>query len=221
LSKFKFQLCITKIQLLQPRKPRFTGRFFTWSVLDSTSTAQLLQERRLLVFSSGRRSTVLKYLLLKFLWDTLSREEYYLLLHLPEFFKDPKFISVVRLTNEGKITRKTLRARLIQIEKLLNEEPSTKERYLGYKKYGLDIRKVVREVRPAKKYSGYVRSIASLGKGSAQKIQFPEPITNDGIYADENELDWYNLLTVVEIPFFSRSAILTQPDESYGDETDA
>jgi hypothetical protein len=195
----------------QPRKPRFKGKFYTFSVRNSNTPSEELLERRLLVFSSGKRDTVLRYLYMKFLWDSLTEREQYLLWHLPEFFKDNKFLAIFRLSKEG-IPLKIIRKRVQRVEELLGERVSTRELYLGYKSYRLEIHEISKRLRPAIKFTGYVKSIAAIGK-QTRRLSFTEPIPQNGVFTTIEEFDWYVVLSVGEFPLFqgSGSIILKSP----------
>ena len=216
-SQFKVSLSNLIRSMLKklPRNlPRFSGSFFTWRATLSVDRNKGLQ-RNLLVFSSGKRAAITKFLWLKFLWNELTRTEFELfLMTLTESKRDEKkwaFLKALSL-----YPKKVLRKRLIAIEALYGEDISSRDSYLGYLGMSIEIHLEIRRLPAVTKYSGYVRSPSSVGskrKSSLSDI-LSEATQTDEIYIEEN-MNWYDLLSVGSISLFSaRNRILFNPEES-------
>jgi len=153
------------------RHPRFKGRFFTTKV-----TTFVDQENRLkvgfLVFSSGKREAVKKMLWLKLVHDQLTKIEYELFISLLDD-KDAKIWSFLKLLIIA--PKRLLRKRLIETETRLGQEISTRGSYIGTKSLSIEIQRETRRLPKTKKFSGYIRSLASRGKSQlgTGRIELP------------------------------------------------
>jgi hypothetical protein len=185
-------------------KPNFGGPFFRWYVNYNINRENRTCDR-FVVFSSGKRHAVVKYLWHKLVWDTLTKEEYYFFLTLPEVLQDNKITGFLQsiLT----YPKSTIRRRLNLVERLLGEKETSPESYMGLKRLRIELVREQIRLPKTQKFSGYVRNISSLGKGSGRGTGVPEPIPY--IYVDTVEdSNWYYLLTVGEITLLSQVVIL-------------
>jgi hypothetical protein len=153
------------------RHPRFKGRFFTTRV-----TTFVDQENRskvgFLVFSSGKREVVKKMLWLKLVHDQLTKIEYELFISLIDD-KDVKIWSFLKLLLVT--PKRLLRKRLLETESQQGDEVSTRASYIGTKSINIEIQKETRRLPKTKKFSGYIRSLASRGKNQlgTGRIELP------------------------------------------------
>jgi len=190
-------------------KPNFNGPFFSWKVNFSTNREKGISEN-FVVFSSGRRHSVLKYLWLKLVWDELSQIEFHLLISTPEFLNDDKKVGFLRarLTTNKKI----LRGRLLQMEDFLGEELSNRETYRGMKIMKIDIQKDSIRLAKVPKFSGYVKSISAIGKGKQRGAILIEPVPE--VFVEDREpLNWYEVLSVGEFSLLSQRVLLLDKDQ--------
>lgn len=180
-----------------PVKPKFKGPFYRFEVTIDTDQEKGLKEV-FLVFSKGKREAMRNYLWFKFVHDELSKTEFELfLLSLRE--SDEKQWAFLRALTT--MSKKTLRKRLIMIENLIGDPPTDNKRYQGYKSFRIETYRVKRKLPKAPKYSGYIRSLASKGKGGPRSSSLIEAIITTP-YESEEKIDWYYLLTVEHLPFF-------------------
>lgn len=171
--------------------PNFSGPFFQW-YLNFNVNREKGTVDRFVVFSSGKRPSVVNHLWLKLVWDTLSYEEFLFFLTLPEVLKNDKFVGFLRTKNE--VPLKVLRSRLLEVENFLGLLPSTRERYIGTKRLKILIQRERISLSRVPKYSGYVKSLAARGKGRRGTGE-PEPVPY--IFVDlKEETNWYFLLSV-------------------------
>lgn len=188
-------------------KPTFKGPFIRWK-LSYNINREMGYEDCFVVFSSGKRHVIHSYLWHKLVWDTLSKEEYSLLLSFPETLRNDKITGFIRSIQN--IPKKVVRNRLNKLEQLLGQKVTSRECYQGYKRIRIEFYEERIKLSRTPKFSGYVRNISSLGKGS-RGTGIPEPAPF--VYEDEVvDTDWYYLLTVGEITLLSQVVIL--PEES-------
>lgn len=188
--------------------PNFKGSFFSWKVNFSTNREKGTSEN-FVVFSSGRRHSVLKYLWLKLVWDELTQLEFQLLISTSEFLNDDKKVGFLRarLTTNKRI----LRGRLLQMEHLLGEEISSRETYRGMKIMKIDIQKETIRLAKVPKFSGYVKSISAIGKSQRGAV-LPEPVP-EAFVEDHEPLNWYEILSVGEFSLLSQKILLPDEDQ--------
>jgi len=186
-------------------KPNFKGSFLRWYV-----TYNINQETRIcdrfVVLSSGRRRVVHQYLWHKLVWDTLTKEEFFFFLVMPETLRDDKITAFLQsiLT----IPKRVIRNRLNRIEQLLGEKVTSRESYKGYRRLRIELQKEKIRLPRTKKFSGYVRNISSLGKGSRGTVKTePTPFIYEEKVAGSK---WFYLLTVGEITLLSQVVILPE-----------
>lgn len=178
-----------KDQLDTRLSPRFKGRFFTFR-----ATILIDQDNRskasYLVFSSGKREAVAQYLWCKHVWDQLTKIEYSLFLMLlkPTDFKKWNFLKL-----QIKFSKSALRKTLIAEEKRLGDVETSRERYLGIKHLSIEIQKEIRSLPKTKKFTGYIRSLATRGKSTGTKTGI-EPVSlepSDFIVHEDQDRQWY------------------------------
>jgi hypothetical protein len=183
------------------RFPRFKGRFFTWR-----STTFVDQENRskenFLVYSSGKREAVFKHLWLKLVWDQLTRIEFELFVSMLGE-KDVKIWSFLELLLN--IPKILLRQNLLKAESIYGEEISTRERYIGSKRICIEIQREIRRLPKTKKFSGYIRSLASRGKSQLGEGRIELPSTNFPDFVEDVDLDkfWRSVLLYPSLVFTS------------------
>jgi hypothetical protein len=177
------------------QKPKFRGRFFTWRASLSIDREKGTEEL-LLVFSSGKREAVRRHLWLKLVWAELSRAEFQLFIVTLGNNEDKKWAFLKALLN---VPRKTLRKRLLRKEIQLGEKLSSLESYRGSRRIRIETQELTRRLPRTAKYTGYVRSIASLGKSSTGSNLSIEELMTTG-FVDKEIIDWFQILTVGEIP---------------------
>ena len=177
-----------------PRIPGFLGPFKTFSVAVSTNREKGT-ESRLLVYSQGSRSTVVKFLWLKYLWDELSKDEMKLFYSLNETLNSE--IKVAALRAVLIFGKKKVRKRLNKVLSFLQMETYTREQYQGMKRLDVEINEITRRLPKVPKFSGWVRSSSAIGsKRRPGGPSFLEPLAaNEDDYKDLKH-DWYNFLTV-------------------------
>ena len=153
------------------RKPRFKGGFFTFRQTIFVDQENRVQEC-FLVYSSGRRETVKKYLWLKLVHDNLTRIEYELFISMLGE-QDAKIWSFLKLLVYA--PKSLLRKRLIRTEIKLEEKVSDRDSYRGIKKIRIEIQKENRRLPKTKKFSGYIKSLSSRGKSplGTGRIELP------------------------------------------------
>jgi hypothetical protein len=180
----------------RPGIPRFSGGFKTFSVAVS-SNRENGTEDRLRVYSQGSRAKIVKYLWLKFLWDSLSQLEMELFILMPETLNDEIKVSALRAVLI--LPKRVIRQRIIKCP-FLPGKPPTRESYLGYKRLDVEILRFRRSLPKVPKFSGWVRSNSRVGsKRTSRGPSFLEPLaTIENDYIDIT-FDWYSYLTVGDI----------------------
>lgn len=178
---------------METRKhPRFKGRFFTFRAVVFVNQENRLQES-LLVFSSGKREVVIRYLWYKHVWDQLTKIEFELFLMLlkPHDYKKWSFLKL-----QTEFSKKDLRSTLILLETIFGLPITAREKYLGIKDINIEIQRDRRILPKTKKFSGYIKSLATRGKSKGTEKGI-EPLSADPstyiVNEDQNDL-WYSLL---------------------------
>lgn len=172
--------------------PRFRGRFFTWR-----ATIFVDQDNRFksnfLVFSSGKREAVLEYLWHKLVWDSLTRIEYELFILTLKDNEYKKWNFLKFLLEYDKVQ---LRKRLISAETILGSKISSREKYLGYKGISIEIQKETRRLPKTKKFSGYIKSLASRNKSprGESRIELDSMSKPDFVVEEDQDYLWGFLL---------------------------
>jgi len=175
------------------RFPRFQGGFHTWR-----QTIFIDQENRIkdvfLVFSSGKREAVQKLLWHKLVWDQLSKIEFELFIFL---LKDSDYIYWSFLKLLAFIPKKILRKNLNVAEKRLNLPITSRESYIGLLRIRIEIRKETRSLPKTKKFSGYIKSLASRGKSQlgVSRIELETSASPDFVNETDQYIVWEALLS--------------------------
>lgn len=194
----------------RPGLPRFSGPFQSFSVSASTNR-ETGTDCRLLVYSQGSRAKVVRYLWLKYLWDELSLLEMELFLTLPEITNSEIGIATLRaVLLQGKVkTRRNLNSILL----LLGKETFLRKQYQGFKRLDVEIQRITRSLPRVPKFSGWVKSIAAIGKNRPGGPSFLEPLAIIENDYEDNVFDWYHYLTVGELEILDSQWTLSHPDE--------
>jgi hypothetical protein len=175
------------------RFPRFPGGFHTWRQMIFID-----QERRskdvFLVFSSGKREAVRHHLWLKLVWDQLSKIEFELFLSL---LKDSDYIYWSFLKLLTFVPKRILRTNLNKAEKLLGLPITSRESYLGSRRISIEIQKETRSLPKTKKFSGYIKSLASRGKSKlgVSRIELETSASTDFVIENDQFVIWEALLS--------------------------
>lgn len=178
-------------------RPKFKGGFHSFEVMINEDREKGTKDV-FLVFSSGKREATLKYLWHKLVWDELTRNEFSLfILTLKD--KDEKKWAFLKALNS--MSKRSLRKRLTDVETLIGDTVTSQKSYQGLKRMHIELYQRTKKLPKAPKYTGYVRSIASLGKGSPRSSSILEAIVEIP-YESEEKIDWYYLLTVEKLSFF-------------------
>jgi hypothetical protein len=163
------------------KTPRFRGGFFTWS-----STIFTDQENGVkavfLVYSSGKREVVKKFLFKKLVWDQLSKIEFELFLTL---LKDSDYLYWSFLKLLVFVPKKILRKNLVKNETILGLPVTSRESYLGSLRINIEIQKVIRNLPKPPKFSGYIKSLAARGKSRPGELGI-EPNSSEPSEYQEN-----------------------------------
>lgn len=150
-----------KKQYKETRKsPRFHGRFFTWRVTRFTNQENGVKAV-FLVFSSGKREVVKKYLWHKLVWDQLTKIELELFLVL---LRDSDYAYWSFLKLLVFVPKKILRKNLNAAETKLGLPITNRESYLGLQRLDIEIQEEIRNLPKPPKFSGWIRSLSSRGK---------------------------------------------------------
>lgn len=168
------------------KSPRFRGGFFTWRSTIFTDHEKGVKAV-FLVYSSGRREVVKRYLFLKLVWDQLSKEEFEFFLTL---LKDSDYAYWSFLKLLVFVPKKILRKNLVEVEKQLGLPLSNRESYLGYRRVNIELQKEIRNLPKPPKFSGYIRSLAARGK-SLPGERDTESLTSVAFEYQEN-IDMFN-----------------------------
>jgi len=202
-----FNLMKRRVSLSDQSRIRFK---FNIRGVNLQSSDKIMQERRLVVLSNGKRQAVHRFLWLKYLWDSLSKLETILFFLMPESLKSAKISSVLRLRNEGK-NLKVLRARVNKLEQLLNEKESTRNSYQGMRRMRIEIREEIRSLRPTKKFSGYVKTPSSVGSKRKSGGSINEPLFSSDFKTKES-FAWYETLKAGKLQLLSGEVITDLDD---------
>jgi hypothetical protein len=150
-----------------------------------------------------------EYLWLKFLWDELSKVEFALFLTLPGTLNSEVKLATLRsLLVQGK---KITRERLVRMQIFLGETPSSRERYLGFKRLDVEIQEIERKLPRIPKFSGWIKSSSAVGSKRSRGPSYLEPLAiNENDYEDVI-FDWYNYLTVGDLEILGFPVDLKSP----------
>jgi len=183
--------------------------------LASTTPAPNVGESvRWIVISSGKRTTLFKFLFLKWLWDELTSQELTFFLTLPETLSSREFIACARARASG-LPKGAIRARLNGWLNLVGLKPLSRSRYESMKGIRYVLGEVVLTDIPAKKYSGWVRhqnDQGSLRKNSIFELDHQE-------FTEFVEIDLFNVISVGIVEILGKEIKLS-PDETSKVETE-
>lgn len=143
-----------------------------------------------------RKFTFIEYMKLKFFFDFPSEVEWRCMVDAPGFLSDNLFISAIIAKRQVE-DKELLLHRLNILQKLIGRKIWNENQFFtlnGVMKFSIE--EIRKSIRPADKYSGYVRNSSSVGSKSSNKIFVPEPETPEWI--DTKEIDFLEFLTVGE-----------------------
>lgn len=165
--------------------------------------------RRWIVFSTGKRSVLVRYLFGKWLWDELNSLELDVFWHLPEITSNVTIYNALRAFVDG-TPKKILRKRLEKGQNLLNLLFISRQHYLTLKGRSnwIFIEETI-TLRQIPKFSGYTKhhkDKGSLGPERDNVSVFLDPVV------DISENIIYHYLTVGEISILGDAVI--RPDEN-------
>lgn len=189
--------------------PNFQGSFRTLRVNYNINREKSTVDR-FVVFSSGKRQSIVRYLWLKLVWDELSKLEFELFLSMPEVLSNNKILGFLR--SRLKLDKRILRQRLLYFENLLEGKSSSRLSYQGIRRMKIDIQKEQIKLPRTTKFSGYVRNVSSIGRSKGGAV-LPEPVSVEYIEDYEESHDWYDLLSVGEITLLSQVYVLPEEDQ--------
>jgi hypothetical protein len=192
----------------RPGIPRFRGSFNTFRVTYNEDRENGTADY-LLVFSQGKRVKVHRYLWLKFLWNELTKDEWFLFISMPETLNSNLIYNSIRAINlKGK---KWVRNRLIDSPFLDSKDIPTKDKYRGYQGLKVEIHFENRRLPKVPKFSGYVKSSSQVGSKRSRKSSFLDLIIATGEDYSEVVFDWFAYLTVGESYTFLPGKIVKTP----------
>lgn len=147
------------------------------------------------MYSQGSRTSVARYLWLKFLWNELTEVEMRLFLTLPETLNSEIKVATLRsILIKGKTE---VRWRLTQCPFLETDEQISLESFQGFKRLDVEIYDLTRSLPKVPKFSGWIRSSSAKGsKRSLPKSSFDEVQDDDRDDYFDVQFDWYHYLTV-------------------------
>lgn len=164
--------------------------------------------RRWIVFSQGKRRTLIQYLFGKLLWDNLNTEETRVFWHLTEITRDRTIYLSLKALVQG-VSKRDLRRRLEKAE-FLSLWFVSRQQYLTLKgRVNWIFLEETINLRKTPKYSGYTKHYkdkGSLGPGRDIVSEILEPVDD---ISDEIILSY---LTVGEISLFG-GVVLHPEDE--------
>lgn len=164
--------------------------------------------RRWIVFSQGKRRTLIQYLFGKLLWDNLNAEETRVFWHLTEITRDRTIYLSLKALVQG-VSKRDLRRRLEKAE-FLSLWFVSRQQYLTLKgRVNWIFLEETINLRKTPKYSGYTKHYkdkGSLGPGRDIVSEILEPVDD---ISDEIILSY---LTVGEISLFG--GVVLHPEES-------
>lgn len=153
----------------------FRGPLIQYSIVESIDRDKSTL-RRWIVFSQGKRSTLVRYLFGKLLWDELNTMEKRILFCLPEVTNDLTIFLSLKALNLG-VSKRLLRARL-------ERSPFPELWFISRQSY-LSIKGCVQfffkfeeiNVRKVKKYSGYTKHYKDKGSlGPEREFYFSDVV---------------------------------------------
>lgn len=143
-----------------------------------------------------RKHTFIEYMKLKFFFDMASEIEWRCMIDAPGFLSDNLFISAIIAKRQVE-DRKILLHRLNILQRILGKQIWDENQYFtlnGVMRFHIE--EIRKSIRPADKYSGYVRNSSAVGSKSSNKVFVPEAETPEWI--DTEEINFLEFLTVGE-----------------------
>jgi len=151
------------------------------------------------VFSQGKRSTLVKYLWGKLLWDELNSIERTLFYHLKEVTQDKTIYLGLKALVLG-VQKKQLRERL-ERGSIFGLNSISRQQYLSIKgRVNFFLLENEVPLRRVPKYSGYTKHYKDKGSLNPEKVEYYSEIFDP--ISDISDDDILTYLTVGDIPLF-------------------
>lgn len=197
--------------------PTRKKKFFTIKTISDITPNGAI--KRWTVISSGKRSTLIRYFLLKFLYDELSKKEYELFLSFPETTEEVNIFFALKartLRYPKKVIRKILESISIK-----GKPPISREEYQGLKRilftYEVKLNPPIEKPKP---YSGYSKGYKDGRRSTRfQTEEFSSsPLEPGPIFEDEVNIliDFADLILSHPRKIKELSLILSKGDNEYG-----
>lgn len=150
-----------------------------------------------ILHSSGCRKSIVTYLFHKWLFQSLTKTEWELFVEFPEVVRDPIIYSALRASNIG-YSHKTIRKSLRLSSGLINRNPPSIERWLGYRSFYLSFEKQKSQTskRTPQKYTGWRRHQNDQGSLAPPK---EDPYFLEPLYENDFSQNFLNICEKVEI----------------------
>lgn len=165
--------------------------------------------RRWVVISSGKRSTLVKYLKAKWLWDELNAREARLFWIMPEILSDLTMYLCLKAFALG-TSKKDLRSRL-EFSPFQELKFISRQQYLSIKgRLNCFFKQETVSLRRTPKYSGYTKHYKDKGTLGSRRDEFVSEVTEPVSNVNESLILEY--LTVGEISLFG--GVVLHPEEA-------
>jgi len=131
--------------------------------------------------------------------------------------KDSNFKEWSALKAVTFLRKKLIRRRIQEGELYLGEKVSSRQSYLGSRRINIEVQYGTQRLIKVPKYSGYVRSIAALGKTKRGSVLSYEDLIENTEYVEKMIFPWERFLSVGELPYYPVLATGEQvilPDET-------
>lgn len=141
-----------------------------------------------------RKTTLLRYLEMKAIFNQASKLEYRMLLDWPGVLEDELFVSALRAKLEG-IDMETLFQRVAWLQKLEGEKEfsinlfHTLDGVVNFRFMECRV-----PIRKGKKFSGYVRNSSAVGSKNSKQTFIPEPESFEWTF--DVKIDYFQFLSV-------------------------
>lgn len=193
------------------RNGNFTG-FREWSVSSNSATSITCGRVVWNVISSGKRSTLFKYLFLKWLWEELTLNELKYVLDLPEFHSSSgeEFFTCMKMLANG-FPKSEIRTRLNNFRTLIGLKPHKAEKYRSLKQIKFILIEVEFREPPTIKFSGWVRHQNDQGSLRMNLIELDSEINDSYL---KNEINLYEYLSVGKVFLLGQEVTLSLNDGS-------
>lgn len=160
--------------------------------LPDTATKTFWQVRTL-----QRKFNFIEFMKMKMFFDALSLTEYKCLMDAPGVLSDDLFIETI-IASRQIDSRELLLQRLNFIQKLENKRVWNTNLFFTLKGVvSFEMQECRQAIRPATKYSGYVRNSSAVGSKSSSGLKSLEPETFE--WTDTKRIDYLQFLTVGEL----------------------